>query len=530
METSIAQLSKIARQAIARRDGRTLQEAFQKILHLDSSNSEGYFLKGTFFKVQGKLTESKGAFEQALDIDLGRYDAAVELAELLLASQENARIVKLLKRSEGAMQNSPYYLNLSGEIYSRIGLHDAAWPLFNAANNIQKNAGPIEANLAGSAAKVGEMETAKFFYKKRLVETPEHQRNHFELSRLSQAKDDQHIKQMKSLLRNNGKDGPGNIFFYFALAKEYEDLGNWNDAFKYLKLGNKFAAQQARKSGYNVQMDLELIEAIIDTHNKVWIDDRSDTPLTSSSPIFITGLPRTGTTLVERIVSAHSKVESVGESFFLDTAIQRAGGAQNYRNITADIVKRAAQKSASDILSDYMAAIEYRRTQTPFFIEKLPLNFLNIGFILKAMPNANLVILDRKPMDACFAMYKQPYFRFSYDLSWLAAYYVAFDRLRKHWAAIAGERIITVNYEELVHDPEPQIKGLISKLGFEFEPACLDFHLSKTASATASFAQIRRKTHTDSVNKWLKFKTYLQPFAIELEAAGIDTRPYEAPT
>lgn len=526
MDARITQLSSVARQAIARRDVRVLQDSYQQILRIDKLNAEGHFLKGIFFKVQKQQAEAITAYEQALKTDAGRYDAAVELAELLLPLQENARIVKLLEASESAMQGSPYYLNLSGEIYTRIGLHDAAWPLFKAANLIQKDAAKIETNLAGSAAKVGEIETARHYYLKRLAEMPEHQRNHFELSRLKKATDTQHIHQMEGLLKQSNKVGAENIFLYFALAKEYEDLGQWKKSFSYLELGNRFAAQQANKAGYNTQMDMDVLQAIMETCDMSWIKQENICPVSNSSPIFITGLPRTGTTLVERILSAHSQVESVGESFYLDLAIKRAAGLLNLRDVTADVIKRASQEDVSRILFDYMKAINYRLSGKAHFIEKLPLNFLNIGFILKAMPNAKIVILDRKPMDACFAMFKQPYFRFSYDLDWLANYYIAYDKLRKHWASVAGNRIIAVSYEALVHDAKNEIKSLVFKVGLEFETACLDFHLSKTASATASFAQIRRQPHTGSVNKWLKFKENLQPLAMKLESAGIDIEPY----
>ncbi len=530
MNPRIAQLSRLARQAISRRDGRVLLQSFSEILRLDPGNAEGSFLKGVFFKGQRNSLEATAAFENALAADSGRYDAAVELAELLLPLQENARIVALLKAAEITMRNSPYYLNFSGEIYERIGLHGLAWPLFQAANNIQKDAAPIETNLAGAAAKVGEMEIAKKYYTKLLAENPTHQRNHFELSRLSRAEDELHIEEMKTLLNKNREDGAKNIFLYFALAKEYEDLGQWEQAYHYLGLGNKYAAQQAKIAGYEIHKDTGLVQAIVETNSDEWLMKKGEAKLEGSAPIFVTGLPRTGTTLVERIIGAHSEVESVGESFFLDLAIKRAAGALNSRDVTAEIIRRAAKQSSAEILSDYMSAIGYRRSGCPYFVEKLPLNFLNIGFILKAMPEAKVLILDRKPMDACYAMFKQPYFRFSYDLTWLAEYYLAFDKLRKHWDAIAGDRIIAVSYEALVHNPEDEIRSMISKLGLDFQASCLDFHLSTAASATASFAQIRRRAHTGSVNKWTNLRDYLQPLTRTLEAAGLDVEPYESAT
>lgn len=530
MNPKIVQLSHAARQAIAQRNGRVLHDSFTKILQLDPKNVEGHFLKGIFFKVQKKRTEAKSAFKFAFETDTRRYDAAVELADLLAAEQECRAAKDLLDRSEAAMENSPYYLNFAGEVYTRLGLHDEAWPLFKVANDIQPNAIPIESNLAASAAKIGEIATSKKYYKKLLSEAPENKRHHFELSRLGKAKGQNHIREMEIILDKSGEAGPKNIFLYFALGKEYEDLENWEKAFDFYNLGNHYAAQEAKRAKYDVRHDIDAIRAVKEFCNKKWLKASEPNILADKSPIFIVGLPRTGTTLVERILSAHSKVESVGESFFLDTAIKAASGQRQSRDVSAEIIKVAAMRPVTKIMTDYMDAIAYRRSGKPYFIEKLPLNFLNIGFILKAMPKAKIVVLDRKPMDACFAMFKQPYFRFSYDFDWLADYYMAFTSLRQHWLDIAGHRIISISYEELVHKPEAQIRALLSNIELEFEQNCLDFHLSKSASATASFAQIRRRAHTGSVNKWSFFERQLEPLSKKLKAAGIDVLPYQKVT
>ena len=530
MKPNIEQLSQSARQAIAQRNGRVLHDSFTQILQIDPKNAEGHFLKGIFFKVQQKRAVATSALSTAFELDNGRYDAAVELADLLAARQDYDAAKDLLKQSEEAMKNSPYYLNFAGEIYTRLGLHDAAWPLFKAANDIQKDAIPIETNLAASAAKVGRYDVAQDYYSKLLSDTPEHQRHHFEMSRLSKAKDTQHIQAMEALLEQNGPPSALNIFLYFALGKEYEDLEDWDKAFHYLAMGNRFAAEQAAKSGYTARADIDVLETIRDACDVDWLGEDEKPVPSDRTPIFIVGLPRTGTTLVERIISSHSQVETLGESFFLDEAIKRAAGGAFSRDVTQEIIHRAAKTPARDILSDYLNTVSYRASGSKYFIEKLPLNFLNVGFILKAMPQAKIVVLDRKPMDACFAMFKQPYFRFSYDLDGLADYYIAFDQLRQHWQSIAGDRIVWIAYEDLVHDVDAQIQALITDIGLDFEPACLDFHLSKTASATASFAQIRQKAHTGSVNKWLKFKDHLQPLAKKLEAAGIDVTAYKALT
>jgi hypothetical protein len=171
-----------------------------------------------------------------------------------------------------------------------------------------------------------------------------------------------------------------------------------------------------------------------------------------------------------------------------------------------------------------MEAVGYRLGDEPMFIDKLPFNYLYLGFIAKGYPHARIVHLRRHPLDACFAMYKQVFtwaYKYSYTLNDLGRYYVAYDRLLEHWRETLGDRLIEVEYESLVADLEPQTRALLDKLGLPFEQACLDFHKNITASTTASSVQVREKAHTRSVNRWKNFERHLKPLKDYLEKAGI---------
>ena len=186
------------------------------------------------------------------------------------------------------------------------------------------------------------------------------------------------------------------------------------------------------------------------------------------------------------------------------------------------MIEAAAKAGPARIAKAYLSAVDYRLGESPYFIDKYPFNFLYLGFIARAFPSGRIVHLRRNAMDACFAMYKQSFFRYAYTLEDLARYYLAYDRLHRHWSAHLAERIIEVEYESLVADPDVQIRKLLDRLGLGFEPACLDFHLNKSPSATASTVQVREKVHTRSVHRWKKFERQLQPLREHLEVAGID--------
>ena len=189
------------------------------------------------------------------------------------------------------------------------------------------------------------------------------------------------------------------------------------------------------------------------------------------------------------------------------------------------IIEAAAKKDIGLIAAGYLEAIDFRLTDKPRFIDKLPENFLYLGFIARAFPEAHMIHLRRNAMDACFAMYKQSFFKYAYTLENVGRYYVAYDRLYRHWAEVLQDRMIEVEYESLVADAEGQTRILLDKLGLGFEQACLDFDQNRTPSATASAVQVREKVHTRSVGKWKHFSSQLQTLKDYLEKAGIAVDP-----
>ena len=460
-------------------------------------------------------------FSKAISLDAGRYDAAIELANQYAILLRHGDTLSLLKRYESRLGNSPVYLDMAANIYSRLGLHASAWPLYQKANELQPGIDMFQANLAACAVYLGKIREAKDIYIKLLERHPTHQRNHYQLSRLERAKDSSHVEQMQTILEAAGLPAKQNIFMYYAIGKELEDLERWQEAFHYYKLAGDAVASVAK---YDVGTDIELIDRIIEVCNSDWLaagNERTGSNKPQKSPIFIVGLPRTGTTLTERIISSHSQVESADETFFMPMLIQRVSGVQSRENMSPVIIGAAAKKNIGGIARGYMAAVDYRLSDKPIFIDKLPENFLYLGFIAKAFPDAHIIHLRRNPMDSCFAMYKQSFFKFAYTLESLGKYYVAYNRLRSHWEDVLQDRVIEVEYEALVSDQEGQIRSLLDKLGLDFEQACLDFDQNKAPSATASAVQVREKAHTRSVEKWKRFAGELQPLKSYLENAGI---------
>lgn len=521
MKHNLSQISATARSAVQAKNWATVSSCARTILKQDKKSPEGYFLSGLVEKAAGRAHPAKAAFSKAISLDAGRYDAAIELANQFAILLRYGEAKALLQQYESRLSNSPLYLDMAANIYARLGLHARAWPLYHKANELQPGIDMFQANLAASSVYVGKIREAKAIYTRLLQRHPDHQRNHYQLSRLARATDSSHVEQMQQILEATKLPAEKNVFMYYAIGKELEDLERWAEAFHYYQLAGDAVS---RVADYDVGSDIRLIDKIMEVCNTDWLAERMKKAVPAKhgrTPIFIVGLPRTGTTLTERIVSSHSRVESVDETYFIQKLIQQISGVKSSDNMNAAMIGAAAKRDMALLANGYLNAVDYRLGGKPMFIDKFPENHLYLGFIAKAFPSGKMIHLRRNPMDSCFAMYKQSFFKYAYTLESLGRYYVAYDRLRKHWGEVLKNRLIDVEYESLVVDQEGQTRILLDRLGLDFEPACLNFDQNRTPSATASSVQVREKVHTRSVNKWKHFEKPLQPLKDHLDQAGI---------
>ncbi len=516
-------LSMAARQSVPRKDWNHVKACADEILKIDQNSAEGWFLSGLASRGMLLSEEAIQAFSKALELDDGRYDSAVELAALYAAEQRHGEAAELVNRHADQMLNSPLYLNKAGTVFKHVGAAEKAYRAYARANELQPGAPLLMANLADACVFVGKIDEARELYQQLLRHRPDHQRNHLSLARLERARDRTHIDQMESVLANGRKPESDNIFLYYALGKEYEDIEEWDKAFEYFERAGDAVRSVAN---YRVESDIELIDTIIDQCDKAWFENSHGDAAgeVTHTPIFVVGLPRSGTTLTERIVSSHSQVVSVGETQYMQMAVKKLSGVESDEKMTPQMVTAACGLDISMIGDEYMEKLSYRLGAESMFLDKLPFNILYLGFIAKAFPNARLVLQRRNPMDTCFAMYKQVFtwaYKFSYSLQDLARFYPAYIRLVDHWTSILGDRLITIRYEDLVENQEAETRRLLEQLGLDFESDCLTFEKNKAASSTASSVQVREPIYTRSVARWRRYEDQLRPLSQALQQAGI---------
>ena len=416
MKTEITSLSNAGRRAAAKNDWPIVHACAIGILDRAPREPEGFFLMGLVEKAAARPKKATKAFESVLEIDASRYDAAVELASQYSMARRNRAVAELLGRYEELLANSPRYLDMAATVYTEIGLPERAWPLYQRANELQPDITLFQANLAACAVYVGEIDKAREIYQTLLDKDSTHQRNHYHLARLERAKDLKHIEQMEAILRDTDLPPERNIFLHYALGKEYEDLQQWDKAFDHIQRAGDAVVSVAN---YDVKDDIAIIDKIIEVCDAGWLEDDLTSPVDDKTPLFIVGLPRTGTTLTERIIASHSKVQSVGETEFIQMVIRRESKVEAVEKMNPAIIESMAGKDISLIRDGYLDTIAYRLGKQPIFIDKLPFNVLYVGFIAKAWPDKPIILMKRNPMDACFSMYKQVFtwaYKYSYSL------------------------------------------------------------------------------------------------------------------
>ena len=520
--TRRAALGRKARAAAGGGDWPATRRYAAKLIAASPASAEGHFLAGLAASRMRDNDVAARELSRALSLDDRRYDAAVELAAVYRQRQQPARAFGLLECHASALGNSPRYLDQAAGVYIELGYSDKALPLLRRAVELQPEIVRFREHLAACLVDNGQLDEARGLYRELLDENPSHQRNHYQLTRLTKSGDTSHVDEMRRLLDRSGQPDSRNIFLFYAIATEYERLERWNEAFEFYERAGKAVASVAR---YDVAVDVDLIDTIIATCDQRWMSAATQEPdraKLGAAPLFVIGLPRSGTTLTERILASHSRVDSVGETRYLEASVRREAGLTGPRPLNARGFVNACAGDVTEIAERYVDAVAYRTGNSEWFIDKYPENIFHAGFAARAFPDARFVLQERGAMDTCFALFKQPYFRYAFTLPDLASFYIAHWRLAEHWRALLGERLVSVRYEDMVGDQEGTTRSLLERLGLRFEPACLSFEVNPDASATASNIEIRERIHSRSVGRWRKVARHLEPLRERLAAAGID--------
>jgi tetratricopeptide (TPR) repeat protein len=303
------------------------------------------------------------------------------------------------------------------------------------------------------------------------------------------------------------------IQMHFALGKAYESNKQFNKSFKHYKEGNW---QQRKQISYNAEDYKISIDEMINffENNNNILDLKAEAG--SDEPIFILGLPRSGSTLIEQILASHSLIEGTQELPNI-MAISRDIKLIDQKNGYPDNLLKLNQSSFDELGRKYIDETKWARSSKPFFIDKMPNNFFHIGLIKLILPKAKIIDARRNPMDACFSCFKQYFAKgqhFTYDLDDIARYYKDYVRLMDYWNKLFPDEIFTIQYEQIIENPNDRISDLLEFCNVKFEDNCLNFHKSKRAVKTASSEQVRQPMYKTGINYW---RNYIKNLDVLLE-------------
>ncbi len=403
-----------------------------------------------------------------------------------------------------------------------LGKHERANSLYRRAADISPHVPRFWYNLAASERSLGRLAEAEAACNQAIALDPEQYPSYLLRSELRvQAPKANHVAELEAKLACAGQDHRARVFLGFALAKEMDDLERFDEAFYWFS-----SAATARRSrlDYDVAGDERKLARIAEVFPSALFAnplggarEGSARPVDSSRFIFIVGLPRSGTTLVERIFTGLPGVRSNGETENFSRALLAAARGPG------DVFQRAAAADPIVVAANY-ADHSNGCSGGDRVIEKLPMNYLYLGAIHRALPDAPILVLRRSPLDSCFAMYRTLFgdaYPFTYDFEDLGRYYAAYERLMNHWRNVLGERLREVVYEDLVHEPKRIGPILAQHCGIGWIDGAIEIQNNQSVSMTASAAQVRRPIYGSSSGRWRHYHRHLGGLIATLRRHGV---------
>lgn len=491
----------------------------QRLLGARPDLVEGHFLVGLIALELKQTVNAIRAFGSVTKLQPDHGAAWAQLANLFVRAGHAGRADAALARAVKHADGNPLILDIIGSVHGQLGEQEEAGRWFRRALEKAPENITHQINLANNCRFLDRLDEAEDLLNRVLEKAPNHPNAHWLVCGLRKARDRSHVELLEGLAGQTGNPR-ALAFLYYGMGKELEDLEDWDGAFDAFARG---AAARRSTLDFDEAQETALYEAFTATFTRAWFE-QGPSGNADPSPIFVVGQPRTGTTLIERIIVAHSAVHSAGELRQFGHCLRRLA---DYREATAQSPKLAELSATVDpsaLGSAYLQSTSKLRGATPRFVDKLPPNYLYLPLILKALPNAKVVHVRRGPMDACFASFKQLFadaYPHSYEQGEMARHHARYYRLMDIWRERFGDRFVEISYEDTAADLEPNARALIDCLDLPWEDACLAFHEQTGAVTTASSVQVRQPAHTRSVGRWRRYEAQLQPMREALEGEGI---------
>ena len=483
----------------------------------------GWLLGSIAALAGGNAADALSIIEDGLARYPGDFQCLLQRAEALLALGQRDEALSAADAAAAVAPDSAGALDAVGAFLAHARSHARALEIYDAAVLRQPASPHLLARRATVNRWLGRFEAAEADLEQVLVLRPGDGAALKQLGEIRIARGDQaSIPVLRAALAAASADPEQLISLHFALSRALDDAGDTEQSWRHLQTANNLQRARLR---YSSVRDRQIFETIIEGFPS---PEPVAPDTTGESPIFIVGLPRTGTTLTERILGSHPQVHPAGELAALSEAIAAciSDGEPVASLDWNEYATRLHSVPGPLLAREYLRLAQPWRGQRPRFTDKQPVNFFYCPLILRALPDARIVHVTRHPMAATHAIFRTRFQRtypFAYDLVELADFIIGYRRLMTHWNEVMPDRIFEVSYESLVTSQEETTRRLLEQCGLSFEKECLEFHKTAGAVTTASSVQVRRPLYRSSLEHWRNYAKGLEPARRRFEAAGIDT-------
>nr|WP_315477833.1 sulfotransferase [uncultured Sphingorhabdus sp.] len=464
----------------------------------------------------GRLKDSEALLRRALELTPDFGAARANLATILYKQNRFPEALEHLNAVLAEEGDNPVQQNLKAAALGRIGGYEEAIALYQELTTRFPDHAKLWMSYGHMLKTVGHQDESVAAYRRALAVEPTLGEVWWSLANLKTTSfSDEDVAAMDKALKSSGLNVEDEYHLHFALGKAMEERSNHDAAFTHYERANALRNAELK---YDPQSVRQKVYRVIAQCTPKFLASRAGQGHAAHDPIFILGMPRAGSTLIEQILASHSMVEGTMELPDIPAMALREGH-------DADWIDALAGFSAEDLErlgAEFMERTRIqRKTDKPFFIDKLPNNWNYLAFIRLILPNAKIIDARRHPLDCCFSNYRQHFAKgqaFSYDLAHLGQYYADYVRLMAHFDAVAPGSVCRVIHEQLLESPEGEIRSLLEFLGLPFEESCLNFHQNKRAVRTASSEQVRRPINRDGVDQWKPYAAHLEPLKHALGA------------
>jgi len=488
---------------------RKAEDAFKKVLIEDENNIDALRFMGILAFKSGNHDIAEAMLTKALKLDPTYSLVWANLAQVFSVTGQLDKAKKSFKNILNMEPKNGLIWAEYGTVLTKLANYQEGKDAYLKALEFKPNSPRVHLSLGHVYKTMGEIDNSINSYKNTIFQNNLSGEAYWSLANLkTYSFSENEIRDMEETLNGDMTDIERSQM-HFALGKAYEVMKDYDKSFKNYFKGNKVKKGLIKYSSDDTTQNTK---KILEFFNQENIKNLSKSSTNDQDPIFVLGMPRSGSTLVDQIISSHSKVDGTQElpNIIKIAAELNADEQSNY----PEVLKELDDVQLSDLGKNYILETAWARDRAPFFIDKMPNNFIHIGLIKTILPNAKIIDTRRDPMDTCFSCFKQFFARgqlFTYSLEDLGNYYSDYIRAMNHWHNIYGKDILTVHYDNVINKTEETIRELIDYCNLPFEQECLEFYKSSRPVKTPSAEQVRQPIYKSGLNYWKNYENYLSP-------------------